>query len=244
MYLNFAKLFQKNKEIPPRCGVVVPAAGTASRMEGMDKILTPLVGLPVLARTLLALEGCPLVTEIVVVTRSDLIVPVADLCVLHNIAKVTRVVVGGEERIHSVSIGVGELSTNIDLIAIHDGARPFPSQQLLEEVIITAAKTGAAAPAIPIVDTVKRAENHIIQETVDRSQLWAVQTPQVFDAGLIQGALKKAVDDGAVLTDDCSAVERLGMQVTLTQGERTNIKITTPFDLALGRVIVGQQQNF
>lgn len=240
-FLN--KLKKNPEKTPPRCAVIVPAAGSASRMEGRDKILTNLAGIPVLARTLRALDSCPLVTEIIVVTREDLIVPVADLCVQCGIQKASKIIRGGDERIHSVTLGVNEVGEDIDLIAIHDGARPFPSQKLLEEVIQTAAKTGAAAPAIPLIDTIKRAEEGIVTETVDRSQLWAVQTPQVFEAGLIKAALKQAMDDKAILTDDCSAVERLGMKVTLTAGTRENMKITTPFDLVLGSFIASYQED-
>lgn len=94
------------------------------------------------------------------------------------------------------------------------------------------------APAIPLTDTVKRTEGGLVVETVDRSSLWAVQTPQVFEAGLIKGAIQKAMEDGELLTDDCGAVERLGMKVTLTSGSRENIKITTPLDLILGEAIL------
>ena len=115
------------------------------------------------------------------------------------------------------------------LIAIHDGARPLVSQEIIRDTVARAAVTGAAAPAIPLTDTI---------ETVDRSQLWAVQTPQVFEAGLIRAATQKALDDGEVLTDDCGAVERLGMKVTLTSGSRENLKVTTPLDLILGEAIL------
>lgn len=101
-----------------------------------------------------------------------------------------------------------------------------------------AAETGAAAPAIPVTDTVKRAREGLIEETVDRSELWTVQTPQVFEAGLIRAAVEKAVVDGESLTDECGAVERLGMKVSLTTGSKENIKITTPFDLILGEAIL------
>ena len=101
-----------------------------------------------------------------------------------------------------------------------------------------AAITGAAAPAIPLTDTIKREDGGLTVETVDRSQLWAVQTPQVFEAGLIRAATQKALDDGEVLTDDCGAVERLGMKVTLTSGSRENLKVTTPLDLILGEAIL------
>lgn len=125
-----------------------------------------------------------------------------------------------------------------DLIAIHDGARPLVPQEVIRDTVTRAALTGAAAPAIPLTDTIKRTEDGLVVETVDRSQLWAVQTPQVFEAGLIKAATKKAIDDGELLTDDCGSVERLGMKVTLTSGSRENIKITTPLDLVLGEAIL------
>ena len=112
------------------------------------------------------------------------------------------------------------------------------AQAVLEQAIERAAVTGAAAPAVPVTDTVKRGENGLAAETVDRADLWAVQTPQVFEAGLIRAALEQAAREGVSLTDDCGAVERLGMKVSLTQGSRENIKITTPLDLILGEAIL------
>ena len=147
-------------------------------------------------------------------------------------------IVGGQERIHSVQAGLREVDPEADLIAIHDGARPLVPQEIIRDTVARAALTGAAAPAIPLTDTVKRTEDGLVVETVDRSSLWAVQTPQVFEAGLIKGAIQKAMEDGELLTDDCGAVERLGMKVTLTSGSRENIKITTPLDLILGEAIL------
>ena len=118
------------------------------------------------------------------------------------------------------------------------------SREVLEEVLKKAAVTGAAAPAIPMVDTIKRAERGVVVETMDRSSLWAVQTPQVFEASLIRAALEKAVADGETLTDDCAAVERIGMKVSLTRGDRENIKLTTPFDLMVGEAIIRQREGY
>ena len=145
---------------------------------------------------------------------------------------------GGADRIHSVQAGLREVDPRAELIAIHDGARPLVSQEILRNTIARAALTGAAAPGVPVTDTIKRTEDGQTVETVDRSSLWAVQTPQVFEAGLIRGAIQKAMEDGELLTDDCGAVERLGMKVTLTSGSRENIKITTPLDLILGEAIL------
>ncbi len=228
----------KKKSAAPRCAAVIVAAGSARRMEGIDKVLAPLGELPVLVHTLYAFQDCAAVDEVVVVTREDLLVEVGRICRDFAFDKVTKVVVGGEERIHSVQAGLREVSAEAELIAIHDGARPLVSQEIIQEAAAAAAASGAAAPALPLTDTVKRAEGGRTTETVDRAQLWAVQTPQIFEAGLIKGAVQKALEDGELLTDDCGAVERLGMPVTLTRGSRENIKITTPLDLIVGEAVL------
>ena len=232
------RLFRRQRTPELRCSAVVPAAGSSTRMEGQDKLLLPLEEQPVLLHTLRALELCPYLAEIIVVTREDLIVPIGQLCRDAGLSKVRKVIVGGATRTHSVLAGLGELSSGAELVAIHDGARPLVSQEVLCQAIEKAAVTGAAAPAVPVTDTVKRAEDGLAAETVNRADLWAVQTPQVFEAGLIRAALEKALADGEELTDDCAAVERLGMKVSLTPGSRENLKITTPLDLVLGEAIL------
>ncbi len=124
----------------PICSVVIPAAGSSSRMEGIDKILEPLGELPVLVRTLQVFQSCDLVHEVIVVTREDLIVPVSQLCRDFMLDKVTKVMVGGAERVLSVRIGVQEARRDAALIAIHDGARPLLSREVLEEVLKKAAR--------------------------------------------------------------------------------------------------------
>ena len=126
-------------------------------------------------------------------------------------------------------------------IAVHDGARPFVTQEVLEEVIRKAAECGAAAPAVPVTDTIKRAKAGVVEETLDRETLFAIQTPQVFEASLLKAALQKAAEEGVTLTDDCGAVERLGMRISLTRGDRANLKLTTPTDLDLGLgILIGR----
>lgn len=242
-----AGLFSRWKQRPhadhPYCTAVVAAAGAAQRMEGVDKVLAELGGIPLLARTLLALEECDKVDEIVIVTRSDLCVPVGKLCRTFSINKAKAVVQGGATRAESVRLGLCAMSEQTELAAIHDGARPFVSMELLERVLTAAAETGAAAPAVPIKDTVKRAERGIVQETIDRSTLYAVQTPQVFQASFISAALYDCIQEGVEITDDCSAAERMGKQVTLVEGSYENIKITTPVDLAIGEAILQWQEQ-
>lgn len=237
--MGLLSLFKRKKTSEePRCSAVIVSAGLARRMGGIDKVLAPLGELPVLVHTLYAFQDCPVIHEIIVVAREDLVVEVGRLCREFNLDKVRKVIVGGQERIHSVQAGLREVDPEADLIAIHDGARPLVPQEIIRDTVARAALTGAAAPAIPLTDTIKRVEDGLVAETVDRAALWAVQTPQVFEAGLIKTATQKAIDDGELLTDDCGSVERLGMKVTLTSGSRENIKITTPLDLVLGEAIL------
>ena len=231
-------MFKRKKPANPVCSVVVVAAGNAIRMEGIDKILTPLGELPVLVHTLYAFQDCNMVSEVIIVTREDLLVPVGDLCRQFHLDKVKKVVKGGKERIHSVQAGLSEVCPDANIVAIHDGARPLLPQSVLREVLNKALVTGAAAPALPMTDTIKRAETGLAMETLDRSTLFAVQTPQVFDSDLIRAAIQKAIADGETLTDDCAAVERMGMKVSLTTGSRENLKLTTPFDLIVAEGIL------
>lgn len=220
------------------CTAVVAAAGSARRMEGCDKILALVGDYPLLYYSLRELELSQMIQEILVVTREDLLVPVSQLCREYGFEKVRKVVVGGEERMNSVLNGLREADPRADLIAIQDGARPFLTQRIISDTVLLARQFGAAAPAVPVKDTIKRAPEEIVTETFSRSELRAVQTPQVFEASLIKAALQKALDDGAALTDDCAAVERIGVPVHLSQGDETNIKVTTPFDLRVAEAIL------
>ena len=236
------RLFRRRREEELRCSAVVPAAGSSTRM-GQDKLLLPLGEQPVLLHTLRALDACPYITEIVVVTREELIVPIGQLCRDAALEKVRKVIVGGATRSHSVLAGLGELSPDAELAAIHDGARPLVSQAVLEAVIRRASECGAAAPAVPVKDTVKRARDGLVTATLDRAELRAVQTPQVFQVDLIKTALQKALEDVAELTDDCAAVERLGIGVALTEGDYCNLKLTTPEDLTVAEALLAWREE-
>lgn len=239
--MNMLRSFLKRSGTGLNCSAVVVAAGTASRMQGIDKVLAPLNEVPILVRTLRVFQQCPDITEIIVVTREDLLVEIGRLCKEYSLNKVCKIVVGGAERMLSVRAGLREVKRDVRLIAIHDGARPFLTDQVLNEVLRQADRSGAAAPAVAVNDTIKRAQDSVVIETVDRSSLWAIQTPQVFQADLIRAAVEKAVQERAQVTDDCSVVERLGMQVVLTTGDRQNIKVTTPFDMLLGEAILKER---
>ena len=218
------------------CGAVIVAAGTASRMGGIDKIMEPLEGEPMVMRSIRAFQDCDAIKEIVVVTRQDLIIPIMSLCA--GIDKVKAVVAGGSSRPESVNAGLNALSKKVKLAAIHDGARPLITWQVIDRAVRAANSYGAAAPAIPVKDTVKIVNGGIVKETPDRKTLYAVQTPQVFDIDLLRGALKKAQADKAEITDDCSAVERMGMSVKIVEGDERNLKVTTPMDLAVAKMLL------
>ena len=219
------------------CSAVIVAAGSSRRM-GFDKVLAEVGDVPVIVRSIDAFQQASSISEIVVVTREELVPEVARLCQQFRLSKVSKVIRGGENRTQSARLGTLEASHDTPLIAIHDGARPFVPVQVIEDAVAQAAKSGAAAPAVPVKDTIKVASDGVVEQTPDRTKLYAVQTPQVFEASLIRAALQKALDDGVELTDDCAAVERLGMKVVLTPGDERNIKLTTPIDLLIGESLV------
>ena len=218
------------------CGAVIVAAGSASRMGGIDKVMAPLQGEPMVLRTIREFQNCDAISEIVVVTRPDLIIPIMSL--VQSMDKVKAVVAGGDSRQASVGLGLNALSDKVKLVAVHDGARPLITWQVIDRAVRAANSYGAAAPAIPVKDTIKTVQGGIVTNTPDRKLLYAVQTPQVFDLDLLRGALKKAQQDGAEVTDDCSAVERLGMSVKIVEGDERNLKVTTPFDLAVAKMLL------
>ena len=228
----------------PRCAALVAAAGSSSRMGGINKLLEPLDGIPVLVRTLTALERAQRVDSIVIATREEDLITVSQLCKTYGITKCKKVIRGGEDREHSVLLAALETDPDTELLAVQDGARPLVSPDLIDRVIEAAQRCGAAAPAVPVKDTVKTVrEDGAVEETLERSRLRAVQTPQVFEASLLKAALQAALEEGAALTDDCSAVERLGKVVYLIEGEETNLKITTPTDLILAESLLAAEED-
>ena len=229
------------KALPVKsCGAVIVAAGTASRMGGIDKVMAPIGGEAMIVHTVRAFQNCDVIKQIIVVTRQDLIVPIMDLC--HQFDKVQAVMVGGSSRQESVEIGLGALSGDMKLVAVQDGARPLIADAVIDRTVRAAHTYGAAAPAVSVKDTIKEVRGGIVASTPVRSTLRAVQTPQVFDLDLLKGALKKAKDDSAEVTDDCSAVERMGMSVKIVEGDERNIKVTTPLDLKIAEILLEEMQ--
>lgn len=220
-------------------GAVIAAAGSSSRMGGRDKLAEPLDGIPVILRTLAAVEAVPEIREIVVVAREDRVEEYRRL--LGQCSRLRAVVPGGSTRQESVRNGVRALSPDCTLAAIHDGARPLVTPEVFARCIEAARSCGAATAAVPVKDTIKLAdEAGRVLDTPDRSRLWAVQTPQIFDRERYLRAAEEAERRGLSCTDDCQLFEAMGWEVQLVMGDYRNLKLTTPEDfLAAGAYLEG-----
>ena len=235
------KILKFKSPVKDYCTVVVVAAGSSQRM-GKDKILMQLGDRPVVAHTLKAFQDSDVIDEIIVVTRFESIQEIADICNAYGISKASKIVRGGKTRAESSLIGVCEASDEATVIAIHDGARPFPSSELIERAVRAAYDNNAVTPAISATDTVRILNSKgAVASTPDRDTVALIQTPQVFNADIIKGALTKAIDKNTKLTDDCSAVEAIGVKVTVVAGELTNIKLTSAMDIYVAEKILADR---
>ena len=207
-------------------------------MQGIDKILTPLRGKPILAHSVQRFEESPLVHEIVIVMRADL-VPMGEAMARQNgWRKVTAIVSGGARRQDSVKVGLFALSL-CDYVMIHDGARPCVTEAVIARGLEAAKETGGAIAAVPAKDTIKQADAaQVITATPPRESLWLVQTPQVFQYDIIVSAYS---ENDADVTDDAMLAERMGRKVKVFMGAYENIKVTTPEDLAIAEVFLGKK---
>lgn len=230
---------QKNN----RAAAIIVAAGNGSRMNTKcSKQFILLGGIPVLAHTLMAFDEAESIGEIIVVTRESDILLVRDLIEEFEIQKVSSIIPGGASRQESVYLGLKALGGKTGLAAIHDGARPFIAPEKIDEAVNLAAERGAAAVGVRVKDTIKATdENNIITSTPDRSRLWQIQTPQVFDYGMILKAHEENIGAGA--PDDCALAEAVGAEITILEGSYNNIKITTPEDIAIGEAILEESGN-
>lgn len=239
----FSFLGRRMTQPEPTMTAVVLAAGSSTRMGGVDKQFALIDGVPVLARTLLAFEQADCVQRIVIVTSAASIIAVQDLCRDYGISKAGDILPGGATRLESSLIGVNAAG-ECDLVAVHDGARPLVTPELIKRVRDAAKQHKAAIPAIPLNDTIKRVEKKLVAKGAPpRSELVAVQTPQIFDTALLRGALAKAAQSDKEFTDDASAVEALGMSVCVAEGDARNIKITRPLDLAIAEAIIAAEEE-
>lgn len=221
-----------------RYEVVIPAAGKGKRMKaGMNKQLMELQNEPLIVRTLKVFENDEWCRGITVVINEAERTQFEQLFSRFHIKKITAIVGGGKERQHSVYNGLRAIK-NSDIVLIHDGARPFVTIELIHQLVNEAKEHGAAIPAVRVKDTVKKVRDQFVEETVERSSLWAVQTPQAFHVSLVLRAHEQAQKDGYIGTDDASLVERIGGKVKIVEGDYRNIKLTTPDDLLFAEAIL------
>ncbi len=222
---------------------VIVAAGEGERFKSsIPKLYLGLGGKPIIVHSLLAFYKNHLVKEIVLVIRPGEESRIKKILSDFSI-KVERVVTGGTERQDSVERGLSAVSSETDIILIHDGARPLVSKKLIGEVIKEAEKSGAVVPAFPCEDTIKEVKNGAVLKTPKRNFLWAVQTPQGFKKDIILSAYKKSKENGYYGTDDAELVENFGGRVRIVPGEKENIKITRPVDLVLAEAILKKKLN-
>ncbi len=228
----------------PYVAAIVPAAGMSSRMGGCEKQFEDLGGMPVLARTLLALSESDWIQEIILVVRQDAMQDALALVNAWHIPKVASIVSGGNTRQESVLRGLEAVRAESGYVAIHDGARPLVTGQVIADAVISAVRYGAAAAAVPVVDTIKVADGDgKILSTPNRDTLFAVQTPQVFGLQEYRQAAKLAKENQRDYTDDCQMLEAAGKGVWLSRGDRENLKITTPLDLVVAQAILEQREG-
>ena len=233
---------KKKKALPAVCAVIV-AAGSSQRMGGQNKLLLPLAGAPVLAHTLRAFEKCAAVRDIVLVCREQDILPYTELARSYGVGKLRTVTRGGDSRTASVLAGLRAAPADAALVAVHDGARPLVSEAVITEAVCAAAEHGAAAPVVPVKDSIKRIADGTIAADVPRDTIAAVQTPQVFRRELLLRALEDAARSGRSFTDDCAAVEAMGQAVQATHGSYENIKITTPEDILVAQALLQKEAD-
>ncbi len=229
-------LQQSKSNIFANTSAIIVAGGSSSRMGGQNKLLLEILGVPVIARSLMAYQACASVGEIIIAARACDIADFQRICDEYQITKLAAIVEGGATRSQSVRNAVAAASDRYGYLAIADAARPLTTPEIIDRVLEQAMRHKAALCAVPVIDTVKVSdESGFISATPDRSTLYAAQTPQIFEASLYKSALERASGD---FTDDCGLVESIGIKVKIAEGDSKNIKITLPSDIAIAEALI------
>ncbi|MBP2242847.1 2-C-methyl-D-erythritol 4-phosphate cytidylyltransferase [Cytobacillus eiseniae] len=223
--------------------VIIPAAGQGKRMEaGKNKLLLEINDLPILIHTLNVFQNDEACNGIFLAINPQEEQELREMIESNQLTKVIALVPGGKERQYSIYNALKHIEKE-GIILVHDAARPFIDKGLLHPLIKAAEKEGAAILAVPVKDTIKKASGTIVTETVERSSLWAVQTPQAFRFSILIEAYNKAEEDGFLGTDDASLVERIDQEIVIVQGNYDNIKLTTPEDLYFAEAIIKKRKD-
>ena len=211
---------------------VIVSAGNSERMRGCNKQLLEINGHTVIGMSMRAFEECEDIAEII-----------REIAESENITKLKAFAKGGNSRQESVANGIKEVSYETELIAIHDGARPLVTQKIISETIKNASVFGGSAPAVPVKDTIKTVSDNLVTDTPPRQFLYAVQTPQVFKKEVYYNGLEFVQKYNIDCTDDCQIVEAVGGKIYITDGDYTNIKITTPEDIEIAKILVAGKER-
>jgi 2-C-methyl-D-erythritol 4-phosphate cytidylyltransferase len=223
--------------------VVIPAAGQGKRMgAGKNKLLLPLHGVPILIHTLWVFEADEECEGIILAISSSDEQVFSKLIEEYKVNKVRSLVIGGKERQDSVYNALQMVNSD-GIVLVHDGARPFISKDAIHQVSNAAKENGAAVVAVKVKDTIKKVQDNKIVETVERSSLWAVQTPQAFRISILLDAHHRAMEEGFLGTDEASLVERLPRDITVVECSYDNIKLTTPEDLYFAEAIIQKRRK-
>ncbi len=219
-----------------KCTAIILAAGASSRMQGTDKQLLSVNGIPVIVRSALNFQNTPEVTEIIIAAKAELCGEIATLCEKAGITKLKTVCAGGSTRSQSAVMAFSHAGET-DVTLIHDGARPFATPDIITAVAEAAQENGGAIAAVPVTDTIKCVKDGFIASTPDRNTLYGAQTPQGFRTELY----RKMLAQGGDFTDDSQLAEAMGIKVKIVTGSYDNIKITTPEDIARAEIIAEKE---
>lgn len=222
---------------------IIVAGGNSQRM-GFDKLFAVIAGEPVIAHSIRAFEGATSVSEIIVVAREQRHDEIRKISSRAEFKKIRAIIPGGERRQDSVRAGLDRIDRDVNYVAVHDAARPLITPKQIERAFEQCRVHGAAALAQPVNDTLKRADaDLLVVGLVDRHQLYAMQTPQIFERKLIEDAYRGVYAEKASVTDEVSAVERLGHKIALILNDDFNFKITYPRDLPVADLILRERAN-
>lgn len=217
--------------------VIIAAAGSGSRMGGVPKQIAELNGKPVIIHSMSVFDRIEAVTEMIVVTRTEFVDTIREAAEKFGMTKPLKFAEGGDTRQQSVINGLKAASPKSGLIAVHDAARPLIKEEYVRRCIRDAEVFGGAALGVPVKDTIKEAEGGLVVDTPDRSRLYIIQTPQIFNRELYVKGVNFALRNELDLTDDCQLVEAVGGKINITPSDYCNIKITTPEDMIIAEIL-------
>ncbi|MDE7292811.1 MAG: 2-C-methyl-D-erythritol 4-phosphate cytidylyltransferase [Oscillospiraceae bacterium] len=225
---------------PNSVSVIIAAGGSGERMKGINKLMSMIGGMPVIAHSMRVFNELPEVMEIIVTAREEELAEIEKIAHDYGISKFACCVPGGKTRQQSVVNGLRQASRETELIAVHDGARPLVKGEYIKQCIKDAGIFGGAVLGVPVKDTIKEVRDGLITDTPDRRRLYIAQTPQIFKKKIYFDGVNFAEEHELDFTDDCQMAEAVGVRVAMTPSDYLNIKITTPEDLQIAELLLTQ----